>query len=572
MSGVRAPHLQRRDGVFYLRLRVPDALKLRVGKTEIVRSLRTYSIRIARSRAAFLTVLVMEAFEVIKNNEMTPHEAAQIVQKCFSDLIVQQEADGGFLPKTDDLDLELAEQRGFASGRVADLQLQRESGNFDPGVMSLARAMTVKSGFNPNGVSAARNADLWDGIARALIEQQRLFMLRLDDRLAQFVPTDALFAGAGSLLGSLPSFQSAASFKGPTLGAAVNSYLAAQEKAWVRKTYKQRLWQMGYLVDFLGADRPVASITPSDIREFRDAVITLRANHGAAPSQTFLQKQTDNPKVRIKPKTADLIFQPTKTFFAWCVSTEGLIEISPAQAIKMVMPKKKKEERSRRPFEPDEIHQLFSCPVFTGCKSLHRRYLAGDKVIRDAKFWLPILGYYTGCRLGELVQLAIEDVRTSESVTFLDVNEKELIGDDEKSVKSVSGFRRVPIHPDLIDLGFLDFVAKRAKQDKGNVRLFREMKFGVDGQASTEYSKIFARMMDIVGLTDSRLVFHSWRHGVEDALREAGFQPYVIDAIVGHADQSMGGKYGKGVSLSVLSEAVAAMKLPITLKGIIPTS
>ena len=213
----------------------------------------------------------------------------------------------------------------------------------------------------------------------------------------------------------------------------------------------------------------------------------------------------------------------------------------------------------------DEIEQLFSCTLFRGCKSKHRRYAVGDNVYRDAKYWLPILGYYTGCRLGELVQLAIEDVVLNDIYPHLSINEKALIGDETKSVKNIAGFRKVPLHPDLISLGFMEFVAKRAKQDKPNVRLFSEIPFGVDGQASTEYSKIFGRLMDKVGLKDPQLVFHSWRHGVEDALRDAGCQPYVIDRIIGHADATMGGKYGKGVSLGVLAAAVASMKLPVRL-------
>ena len=236
----------------------------------------------------------------------------------------------------------------------------------------------------------------------------------------------------------------------------------------------------------------------------------------------------------------------------------------------MIVEQGKKGERSRRPFEAEEIERLFSSPLFRGCQSAHRRDVPGKKIIQDGKYWIPILGLYTGCRLGELVQLAIEDVREEGGIAYLDINEKELMGEDQKSVKSRAGMRKVPLHPDLIELGFLNFVAKRAKQDKPNVRVFKEIRFGVDKQASTEYSKIFARLMDKVGLTDPRLVFHSWRHGVEDALRNAEVQPYVIDAIVGHADNTMGGKYGKGVALAVLADAVANMKLPVRLTEIIP--
>lgn len=385
-----------------------------------------------------------------------------------------------------------------------------------------------------------------------------------------YAPTDPLFSSTTSIQSGIVSGSNGTAFHGPNLRDAVDTYLNAHKKVWRYRTHVARVWQLGYLVEFLGAERPIASIKPDDIRRYRDAVISLRANHGKTKVQSFAEKQTDSVKGRIKPKTADYIFQPVKAFFGWAISVEGLIETNPASAIKLVVGQQKKGERSRRPFEPDEIRKLFSWPTFTGCQSEHRRDLPGTKIVRDGKYWLPILGYYTGCRLGELVQLAIEDVQNADGLHFLDINEKVLLGTDEKSVKSVAGMRKVPVHPDLLELGFLDFVARRAKQDKANVRLFKEIKFGADKQASTVYSKTFARLMNKVGLTDSRLVFHSWRHGVEDALRDAEVQPYIIDAIVGHADNTIGSKYGKGVSLAVMAEAVAKMKLPVDLTELIP--
>jgi integrase len=174
--------------------------------------------------------------------------------------------------------------------------------------------------------------------------------------------------------------------------------------------------------------------------------------------------------------------------------------------------------------------------------------------------------------LGELVQLSISDVRIDHEYPHLSINETPTVGGHEKSVKSDAGIRLVPLHADLLAMGFGEFVIKRGGQDKPTVRLFKDMKYGCDGQASTEYSKIFARVLDKVGLTDPKLVFHSFRHGMEDALRDAGFQPYVIDAILGHADNSIGGKYGKGVSLSVLADAVANMKLPVSLPEVLKPS
>jgi integrase len=566
MSGRCAPHLQRRDGVYHLRIRVPDAIRPQVGKTEIVRSLRTVSLREARPRAALLAALVMEAFEMIKTIEMTTHDARKLVQDCFVQVIAAQEASGAYVPHTDDIDDELFEQRCMSEDRLVELRGQIATSRFDEQVQRRVRELVIRNGFSPSDLTEARIADIANGVARALIEQQRLFQMRLDDRLAPFSPVDSLFH---SPVANVSSYSALPIFKGPTLGEAIQRYLVAYRDVWKIKTFKARTWQLGYLVEFLGARRPIESIRPDDIRSYRDALLTLRANHGFEPSQSFAAKQTTNASVRIQPKTAELIFQPIKTFFKWAVSTEGLIATNPADAIKVVIKKEKGFVRVRRPFAKPDLERLFSCSLFIGCKSRHRRYASGDKVFRDAKYWLPILGYLTGARLGELVQLAIEDIRDDHGVPFIDINEKMLVGSDAKSVKSVAGHRQVPIHPDLVALGFLEFVAKRSKQDKPNVRLFKEIPFGVDGQASTEYSKIFGRLMDKVGLSDPQLVFHSFRHTAEDALRDAGCQPYVIDRVIGHADHTTGGKYGKGVSLPVLAKAVANMQLPFRLTDIL---
>jgi integrase len=546
---------------------VPDGIRPLLGKTEIVRSLRTSSLRIARPKAALLSALVMEAFDVIKENALTAAQAQRLVQQCFVQSVATAEARRPFAPATTYPDLEISEQESLSDERICSLLDQVTYQKFERDVLARVQDLLAQQGWSTDNLSEASMHNLAEGVARALVEEERHFQFRLRDRLSTYTPVDPIFKEAPAA--GLQMAQDAPAPIGPNLGDSVNEYLAAFKNRWKLKTYKARAWQLGYLVEFVGADRPISSITKEDIRRYRNAVLSLRANHGFAPSQTFAQKRTDNKQARISPRTADLIFRPTKAFFKWAVTTDGLIDVNPADAVKIVMPLEPKGEKVRRPFTKHEIVTLFSSPTFTGCKSRHRRHDPGPKIIRDARFWLPVLGYYTGCRLGELIQLAIEDVRCEDGIHYLDINEKALIGSDQKSVKSKAGIRRVPLHPDLISLGFLTHVSKRRNLDKPNVRLFKEQPFGKDGQASTEYSKIFGRLMEKVGLTDKRLVFHSFRHGVEDALRDAETQPYIIDSVIGHADTSMGGKYGKGPSLAVLHQALVTMALPVNLTEIL---
>ena len=74
--------------------------------------------------------------------------------------------------------------------------------------------------------------------------------------------------------------------------------------------------------------------------------------------------------------------------------------------------------------------------------------------------------------------------------------------------------------------------------------------------------------MEKSGLPDKRLVFHSFRHLIEDALQNALRPQYVINRILGHDDGHVSGEYGEGTALEVTKGAVDAMKLPVSLPAL----
>lgn len=236
------------------------------------------------------------------------------------------------------------------------------------------------------------------------------------------------------------------------------------------------------------------------------------------------------------------------------------------------MPKQQKGLKPRIPFDAQQIAQLFSAPAFVGCQGPRRRFDEGPYLLRDAYFWIPILGYYTGARLSELVQMHLADVCLDGPIPYLDFNEVDGQGDAacRKHLKSAAAVRKVPLHDDVLALGFAEFVQKR-KADKramASRRLFFEVPYGADGQPGTVFSKWFARLMDRADLDDPRLVFHSFRHTAEDALRNALQPSYVINRIIGHDEGHISGVYGAGVSLATMREAINAMKLPISITAV----
>ena len=554
LSGSHARHLERRLGIFYLRVRVPDDIRSLVGLTEVRRSLHTYQSSRARTLAAAFAARVFEVFAMARSGNLTKDDVRSYLGNCYRALAAEvEESTARRLT-----DWERSEQLYCSSDIMEVAREEREASAYSHQVKSIARRALAPTGLTLTGLAPERIADLLDGAARVLIEVERLRQFRLHDRLAKFYPADPIFKREVEPSGPLTEEL------GPSLGYAIDTYLATKRQSWTLKTHVIRTRYLGYLREHFGAGRPLAGISAADVRDFRDAIRKLRRNSGKAIRQSFVEKQTECSLHRVSDSTVALIFVPAQAFFRWCLAEQGYIERNPAENVRMPVAKKPKGTRSRRPFSGNELETLFRAPVFVGCQSVKRRFVAGGAVFRDAYFWIPVLGFYTGARLGELVQLHLADVLEKDGIAFLHVTEDGgglAGGKDPKHVKSEAGVRKIPLHPDLISLGFLDFVEDRRKRRRGSKRLFPEVKFGADGQASTVFSKWFGRLMERAGLTDPSLVFHSFRHNAEDAFRDALQPQYIIDRVIGHSDGATSAGYGDGAALSTLYNAVCAMKL-----------
>ena len=159
-------------------------------------------------------------------------------------------------------------------------------------------------------------------------------------------------------------------------------------------------------------------------------------------------------------------------------------------------------------------------------------------------------------RLNEACQLRAADVAEIDGVPMLYVRASA----DGQRLKTSAAERRIPVHPELVRLGFLDFVA--AQRKAGHERLFPELPAGALGNYSDPYSKWFARLLTKAGVTSAGAVFHSFRHGWRDRLREAGVPRDVADALGGWASQGQGQHYGAGFSARVLAEHIGRVAYP----------
>jgi integrase len=182
-----------------------------------------------------------------------------------------------------------------------------------------------------------------------------------------------------------------------------------------------------------------------------------------------------------------------------------------------------------------------------------RSILEAASKLTDHERLLPWIAAYSGMRLQEAGGLRIEDVRQVDGVWCFSIEDTEV-----RRIKTASSRRLVPVSPVLIEEAGL--LAYRDQQKaKAETRLFPDMTADRHGIIGAAYSKWYGRWARKV-VADRRKVFHSWRHLVEDRLRDAGIPEDQRDGILGHSSSRMGRRYGQGFSVAVLLEAVKRIR------------
>lgn len=316
--------------------------------------------------------------------------------------------------------------------------------------------------------------------------------------------------------------------------------------------------------DILGGDLPARQITKEHVVEFKSVLFRLPKSLTAEQKKKPLRDvaaETDGKDVgRLTNASVRKSVSIVQTILGWGVKN-GLLDSNPAQG---VVPAKSKRTAgpARLFFADDDIKTVFSSPIYTGCQSDAKYWEPGSYRIDDERAWLPVLALWTGCRLEELGQLLPSDVKCQDGIYFLDITTlAETEDGPAKRLKNDGSHRRVPLHPEVIRAGFLDY----AKKQKGE-RLFPNLKPDRVGVITSAYSKNFGRYLDRIGLTDSRKTFHSFRHTFKRACRGV-IDKEIHAALTGHASGDVGDLYGRdetgaGVPLAVLAEAVAKLEFP----------
>lgn len=148
-------------------------------------------------------------------------------------------------------------------------------------------------------------------------------------------------------------------------------------------------------------------------------------------------------------------------------------------------------------------------------------------------------------------QLRKEDIKQSDNTWCINITDEA----EGASLKTHSSRRAIPIHPELVRIGFIEYAHLQKE------RIFPGLKVDSHKSLTGNFSKWWGRYARaVIGIKDKRKVFHSFRHSFKDACRNSGIHQEIHDAFTGHAGSNVGSSYGTGARLPRLAEEMAKLR------------
>jgi catechol 2,3-dioxygenase-like lactoylglutathione lyase family enzyme len=235
------------------------------------------------------------------------------------------------------------------------------------------------------------------------------------------------------------------------------------------------------------------------------------------------------------------------------------------------------DEDRRPPWRLEHMIEMLHSRLYTGGGGSKRR-LKQDRmpaVFHDAAYWCPLLWYYHHTCREEMCGLEVADVFLDDPIPNIVIQDNVTRGTEEekKGAKRIARTRALPIHRELLRLGFADYV--RAIAAEGHVALFPELYINKAKRGGDQFYGIaWVHIVNLVAETHEIPV--SEDNGKEadiHSIRTLGSSFYerryvnkdLKADIMGHAREGTDGKhYSKRIKsegkLAVLEERRALME------------
>jgi integrase len=196
----------------------------------------------------------------------------------------------------------------------------------------------------------------------------------------------------------------------------------------------------------------------------------------------------------------------------------------------------------RDAFKPSEVRQIFSLPLFTGCKSANWTWVSGNCFLQNHLYWGYVISFLAGLRTGEIGRIELDDIEEDDGIYYLQLRgfnpaKGRVARKNVKRFKTQASHRTIPLHPLILDLGLLDRVHEL--RAIGCPVLFPEWepypKPGGEMRWGQPLTKSFQYLKRKIEIERFDVSLYSSRHWFADLIDNTDIKDVTRRRVMGHA-------------------------------------
>lgn len=517
MAG-KLKYFQTRNGSYYARMSVPELLRPFIGKRELSEALGPDRRAAERAHAGVIAGFHSQISEASRQHAEAqgapvplarfPLTNSQIARKHY-EMRLKQDADGrNHGPEYSNV--------GIDDGYVALLR-QGIAGSL-PDCQLADLVIHQASFFQRAGNTDARfGSPEWRELARALCQAEYEALERVVERdTGNFTgtPANPLIANAEPTARAVPILSITKLFEDYVASLKVIGKGREIERRW-RPVIKD-------LRKFLKHD-DVNKITKKNLLDWRNVKI-----------QTLSAKTV-----------SDVYLAAVRAMLNWAHAND-LIKENPSEKVAQEVPKKIRTRE--KGFTTAEAVFILKATI------LHSPTDTGNPKTTESPHttatinWVPLICAFTGARPSEITQARAEDFRVEDDFNVLRIT-------PEAGTVKTGMYRDVPLHPQLVELGLMKFIAGKSGP------LFHANHPGKDAsRAAKVMSGRLAGWLQSKNLIPKDMQpNYGWRHRFKTQTNELEITVRVADAIQGHPGKTAADDYGE---INLKTRWNAIQKLP----------
>ena len=553
-------YLTQREGRWYYNRRLPKHLiglidDDRITKTNLIRyGLGTHNHKDAIRLRNIENVkwdAVLQAAEDQQPTPLAPNQAVRLVQEYVERMDKEwQKRHSHDGPDNEDQRLDMKFDIGVSEQSLTSLVDPRGDQEVSHSIKKILGGSNFE--ITEDSIPLATFGNI---VRRGLIELYRRHSARLDDDYSnEFI--DQMFAPKAKVKA--------------TFGELCDQFMKIyRDEASSKKVNQQQINQtksrVNIISQLIGRDMPVNTIDYDLCLAFRNQITGLPQNwigFQDLPIDEVLKKTANKPAIghgtqseylRLLTKVLDLAHK------------KGLIPVVYSSDMTPITTKVANKNK-RDPFSNDQIKTFFQSSYYNKCGSEPRPF---EHAGQPWRFWLPLMCLTMGLRPKEVCQMNLADIKKSEDgvlyvhIIATDDDDESPAQENIKTVKTEASRRIIPVHPELLKIGFAEYV--EATLSKSETMLFPGLKPNKYGNYAVYPLKRFREkfLPDVLELKKTQS-FYSFRHSFRDALRRMEAPPEILQALGAWSQGNLvSDDYGGGYEPNQLLKYVEKIEYPI---------